>query len=197
MKRMYTHHKWIPVVLAAGIFVSCSNDIDEIKALTEESDLPVQTVEHGTFHYTSRGKLSNTLEATILERFENEEDPRIEVSGGFKLTIYDSLQSVEATLTAENGTFWEQQGRLIARNDVELQNMDGDRLNTEELIWVQDSDLVYTNKHVIITTEEATIKGKGLVTDSKFKKRQIKQVSGEMFVDDPTKEKENGSEEHP
>lgn len=175
----------IPVAFAAGIFfVSCGNDIEEIKALTENKELAVQTVENGTFHYTSRGKLSNKLVAGILDRYEGE-DPRIEVSEGFTLFIYDSLEQVEATLTARRGTFYDTEGRLIAREDVILENSEGNKLNTEELIWVQDSDKVYTDKPFILTKDQDTIQGIGLISDSKFKKRQMNKLTGKIYVDDP------------
>ncbi|WP_306641836.1 LPS export ABC transporter periplasmic protein LptC [Sanyastnella coralliicola] len=193
MNSSFTLKYLIPVALAAGIFVSCSNDIDEIKALTEDQDLAVQTVENGTYFYTSEGVLSNKLEAAVLERFETT-DPRIEVSGGFTLTIYDSLEQVEATMVAQTGTFWDTEGRLIARENVILTNVDGDKLATEELIWVQDSDLVYTDKHVVITTEESVIRGKGLITDSRFKKREMKEVSGTMYIEDEELELEEEGE---
>lgn len=175
---------WIPVALATGIFISCSNDIEEIKALTDDREYPIQTVKNGVFHYTQNGQLSNTLYATELDRFEGE-DPRIEVTSGLELVIYDSLGVEEAVLTAERGTFRESESKLTARDNVVLTNSEGESLHTEELIWAQDSDRVYTDKHVKITTAQAVILGKGLVTDSRFRKREIKEVSGTLYVEDP------------
>jgi LPS export ABC transporter protein LptC len=180
----HTRHLLIPLALVSGIFFSCGNDIDEINALIDDRDIAVQTVENGTYFFTEEGHLRNKLEAKLLDRFEGE-NPRIEVFDGFTLTVYDSVGSIEAVLSARTGTFWEGDGRLVAREEVELVNNEGSKLNTEELYFVQDSDLVYTNKHVIITTESGTIYGKGLVSDSRFKKRQIKQVSGTLFIEDP------------
>jgi LPS export ABC transporter protein LptC len=175
----------IPVALAAGIFfISCGNDIDEINALVENKDVAVQTVENGIFYYTSKGNLSNKLEAGLLDRYEGD-DPRIEVSNGFTMFIYDSLEQIEATLSARRGTFYDVEGRFIAREEVVLENTDGSRLDTEELIWVQDSDKVYTDQRVKITTEDGILYGKGLISDSKFQKRQIKNLTGEMYVNDP------------
>ncbi len=179
-----TLNAMIPLALVSGIFFSCGNDIKEINALIDERDIAVQTVENGTYYFTEEGHLRNKLEAKLLDRFEGE-NPRIEVFDGFTLTVFDSIGGIEAVLSARTGTFWESDGRLVAREEVELVNNEGSKLNTEELYFVQDSDLVYTNKHVIITSESGTIYGKGLVSDSRFKKRQIKQVSGTLFIEDP------------
>lgn len=182
--RLQTKHVLIPLALVSGIFFSCGNDIDDINALIDDRDVAVQTVENGTYFFTEAGELKNKLEAKLLDRYEGD-DPRIEVYNGFTLTVYDSIGAIEAILKARTGTFWEGDGRLVAREEVELVNNEGSKLNTEELYFVQDSDLVYTDKSVIITTESGTIFGKGLVSDSRFKKRQIKQVSGTLFIDDP------------
>lgn len=174
---------WIPLVFASGIFVSCRNDIEEIRALTDDRDIAVQTVINGTYYYTEHGELTNRLEAGHLDRYEGDA-PRIEVRDGFFLTIYDSTGGVDATLQARFGTFWDMDRKLVAREKVKLHNSDGSVLVTEELYFVQDSDLVYTDKHVAITTEDgSTIYGKGLVSDSKFKKRKIKQATGQIYIE--------------
>lgn len=185
MNRVKAWITWIPLALVSGIFFSCRNEIEEIRALTDDREFSVQTIRNGTFYYTENGKLSNTLEATVFDRYEGE-NPRIEVGEGFTLTIYDSLGGVDATLTARYGTWWDLEGRLVAREEVELINNEGSILQTEELYFVQDSDLVYTDKNVAITTEDGTIYGKGLVSDSRFRQRQIKDVTGIMYIDEPT-----------
>ncbi len=183
MNRTKIRNYWIPLVLASGIFFSCRNDIEEIRALTDDRDVAVQTVINGTYFYTEHGDLTNRLEAGHLDRYEGD-NPRIEVRDGFLLTIYDSIGGVDATLQARFGTFWDTDRKLVAREKVELINSDGSQLNTEELYFVQDSDLVYTDKHVAITTDDgSTIYGKGLVSDSKFKKRQIKQATGQIYIE--------------
>lgn len=179
--------KSILAIVLAGMLFSCQNDIEEIKAITQESDLPVQIVRNGTFHYTEESRLMNTLIANELKRFEGEV-PRIEVSGGFKMLIYDTLEQVDAILTAEEGTFYDKQHQLEARNNVVLLNTKGDSLRTEELYWLQDSNKIYTHKFVEIYTEDGTIFSQGLETDSHFKKYRLKQVTGDILVEEPDKE---------
>lgn len=188
-----TYLKSIPIILMVGMLFACKNDIEEIKAITEDREIPLQIVKNGTFHYTEEGRLINTLEATELKRFGGE-IPRVEVSGGFKMFIYDSLEQLDATLSASRGTFLDNERRLEAKENVMVVNKNLDSLITEELIWVQDSNLVYSNKFVQITTKDGTIFSDGLITDSHFSKYRLKQVSGDMIVEEPEKEEENGSE---
>ncbi|NQX93285.1 MAG: hypothetical protein HRT74_14380, partial [Flavobacteriales bacterium] len=97
--------KSIPFILI-GMLFACKNEIEEIKAITGDSELPVQIIKNGTFHYSEESNLVNTLIATELKRFEGE-DPRIEVSGGFTMLIYDSLEQVDASIQAEEGIFYD------------------------------------------------------------------------------------------
>lgn len=187
----------ILLALLSGMLFSCQNDIEQIKALTEDQNLPVQVVRNGTFHYTQGGELRNTLKATYLEQYEGE-DPHLKVSEGFTLFMYDSLENIEATLQANEGIFIEQEQRMEARDDVKLWNMEGEILRTEELIWQQDSDRVYTNKFVSITTKDGIIYGKGLESNSRFSSYSMKNLSGDLYVDDPAKtDSIDGSEEKP
>lgn len=182
-----TYLKSIPTILMIGMLFACKNDIEEIKAITEDREIPLQIVKNGTFHYTEEGRLINTLEATELKRFGGEY-PRVEVSGEFQMFIYDSLEQLDATLSATRGTFYDNERRLEAKENVMVINKNLDSLLTEELIWVQDSNLVYSNKFVQITTKDGTIFSDGLVTDSHFSKYYLKQVSGDMIVEKPEKE---------
>jgi len=170
----------IPVLLA-GMLFSCKNDIKEIEALTGESNLPIQTTFNAQFDYTEKGILKNRLSAARLDRYEGE-DARIEVSGGLVVFIYDSLGNLEAELSANNGLFIEEKRILEAREDVVLKNMKGEQLNTEELIWYQDSSKIVTNKYVKITRQDGVLFGKGLETDERFSRYTIKEITGDLYL---------------
>lgn len=196
-KISFWKYESILLALLSGMLFSCQNDIEQIKALTEDQNLPVQVVRNGTFHYTQDGELRNTLKAAYLEQYEGE-DPHLKVSGGFTLFMYDSLENIEATLQANEGIFIEQEQRMEARDDVKLSNMEGEILRTEELIWQQDSDRVYTDKFVSITSKDGVIYGKGLESNSRFSSYSMKNLSGDLYVDDPAKNDSiDGSEEKP
>ena len=52
----------IPALLVgAGMFVSCQNEIQEIRAATDALELPVQTTYNAEYFYTESGQLKNKL----------------------------------------------------------------------------------------------------------------------------------------
>lgn len=168
-------------VLATGMLFSCQNDMDMVQALTEENANSIQTTYNATYNYTEDGKLKNKLVVTQLDRYLGE-DPRIEVTNGFKMFIYDSLEHVEAELTANRGIYREEEFIMEAREDVVLTNRDGETLNTEELIWLQDSGIIYTDKFVKISRNDGVLFGQGMTSNETFTKYRIKNPTGEMSV---------------
>lgn len=171
-------------VAVGMLFFSCRNELEEINSLASKEEQPMQTSFNATYEYTENGQLKNHLIATRLDRYGGESD-KIIVSEGFKVIMYDSLGNYSAELTAQDGVFEPNKQLMVARNNVELINKDGDQLNTEELIWDQDSAIIYTDHFVKITNEDGVIYGKdGLTADERFESYQLKSMSGDIYVDD-------------
>ena len=152
---------------------------------------PIQVVEQGYFEYTERGKLIQALEANRLERWDNPEGegksnqknaPLWQVSEGFTLFIGGNRDRHAATLKADRGTYNDQAGRLEAWDNVVLVNNQGERLETEHLVWSHDSDLVYTTRPVSIETAQGLLRGRGLRSDSRFERYEILNPTGSFEV---------------
>jgi LPS export ABC transporter protein LptC len=175
-------------------FFSCTNEIEEINSLADITEQPLQTSFNATYDYTEDGALKNRLIATRLDRYGGE-DARIVVSEGFKVFIYDSLGNFAAELTAIDGVFEPDKKMMVARNNVELINKDGDQLNTEELIWDQDSAKIYTDQLVKITNDDGVIYGEdGMIADEKFEDYELIGMTGDIYVDDESLKKEDKDE---
>jgi LPS export ABC transporter protein LptC len=179
----------IPVIVA-GMLFSCKNDLKEIEALTQESDLPVQTTFNARYDYTEKGILKNRLIASRIDRYEGE-NARLEVSGGLNLLVYDSLGQLEAELSSNRGLFIEELRFMQASEDVILKNTKGEQLNTEELIWYQDSAKIVTDKFVQITRADGVLFGKGLESDDRFQSYTIKQITGDLYLKEDSTAKES------
>ena len=120
---------------------------------------PSQIVEDGYFEYTERGKVIQSLKASMLVRWESEntdnETPSLwHVDKGFTLFIGGTQTRHSARLSAVRGTYDDESSRLEAWEEVELINHQGERLLTEHLVWSHDSDLVHTDRPVEIETAQ-------------------------------------------
>ena len=68
-------------------------------------------------------------------------------------------------------------------DDVVVINRNGEKLNTEHLIWDADSKKIYTDEFVKITTKEEIIFGDGLEANEDFTKYKILNIKGTVTVD--------------
>jgi len=160
---------------------SCGNDISEIKAITDPQQLPVQTNHKAEFVYTESGKLRNKLIAETLERYEGA-DSYLLAKDGFTMIFYDSTETEEARLTAINGRYDQEKNHLVAWEKVELLNVKGEKLETEELVFAQDSGRIYTDKFVTITSASGVLFGDGLESNDSFTRYHILRPHGDLYV---------------
>lgn len=176
---------YIPVALAAGIFFSCSNKMEEIQQLSNTSTLPERTILHANFLFTENGDVQNQLTAGKLEQFESPDSVYTLISDGFKLTFYNDSQQVKSVLTAMNAVLLGQNfSVMIARDSVVFQNDQQEVLRTEELIYQQDSNKVFTDNFVTIEQADAIIYGNGLISNSDFSDYEILQPTGVIYLDE-------------
>ena len=102
----------------------------------------------------------------------------------FELTFFDNRGEFDGRLTAMNGYIRGDKALMIATDSVVFINRLDEELLTEELIWEQDSAIVYTNKFVTINRAETVLYGTGLESDENFTNYVIKNPTGEFFIDE-------------
>ncbi|HRN36010.1 MAG TPA: hypothetical protein PLL18_03765, partial [Flavobacteriales bacterium] len=76
------------------------------------------------------------------------------------------------------------EARLMSVMDrVMFTNARGEQLETEKLIWMQDSGKVYTDLPVKITRAHDIIYGQGLDAAEDFSSYVVRKVTGSLFLD--------------
>ncbi len=169
--------------MAAGVLYSCSGTtVEDVREYTETGPSPIRITLNVTYEFTEAGKLKNELYASRAEQYQEPDSSYSLLSGGFILTFYDENVEFDGRLSAENGFIRGDNSMMIARDSVVFVNRDNETLYTEELIWVQDSAKVFTNKFVTIEREDDIIYGKGLISDENFTNYIIKSPTGTFFL---------------
>lgn len=178
-------------ILGVLTLSACHNDLETVYDFEGSGDQPTQVLEGVEIQYTERGMLTHRMEAgrmdrhAVIDEEASSETGRWLVSGGFVLSLYDSLDAVTAVLKAHDGDFWEAQTHLTARNSVVLTNQAGDRLETDLLFWSADSDRIHTPRPVRVLTQDGIVEGTGLEADSRFDNYRILEPTGHIFVRKP------------
>jgi LPS export ABC transporter protein LptC len=165
---------------------ACRNDIEQVRAITDKNTHPVQTSHNAIYSFSEKGKKQTRLEATMLEQFELEGDEDyLLASNGFTMIFFDANEQEDARISARNGKYEEKKKTLTAWESVVLMNKSGETLETEELVYLQDSARIVTYKPVVITLVGGTVlRGRGLESNDSFTKYRILQPTGDIMVEE-------------
>ncbi|MCF8232298.1 MAG: LPS export ABC transporter periplasmic protein LptC [Bacteroidales bacterium] len=164
------------------LFVSCRNDVEEVKKITRLDSLPYQTAKGIELLYSEYGDIIFKLTSPRVEKYMGD-NPRMIFPDGMKVVFFDSTgNNIRSRLTANYGIKYDKKQRMIAKGNVVVKNFEkNERLNTEELIWDQRKGKIFTDKFVTITTEDEVLYGKeGMESDESFSSWVIKKPKGKM-----------------
>lgn len=168
------------MVLAIGMFVSCSNSKKEVRELTQLGNEPPEQMDTVRMTLYQKGDIVAILTAPEIER--SQFPSKTVFPSGLTVIHYDSLMHPEAKLKAKRGIYRESDQKFEVFQDVVLQNfLENQILLTEYLMWERfpnDSSSVHTNEMVRIFDGENIHQSKeGIITDEKFSWYQSKGYS--------------------
>ncbi|MFN3938958.1 MAG: LPS export ABC transporter periplasmic protein LptC, partial [Chitinophagales bacterium] len=149
------------------LFDSCVNDMQEVQQTVAAAEPNVEKGKDIVLYYSNNGNIKIRIKAPTLVRYLTEE-PYTEFSEGLHVDFYDDSSNVISVLTAHYGIRYEKELKTIVRNNVVVINQKGEQLNTEELIWDERKNLIYSEKFVKITTDNEVLYGEGLEADERM-----------------------------
>ena len=112
-------------------------------------------------------------------------DPRQEFPDGLTAYFLDELQDTSSTLVARRGIYRRRANIITVSDSVVWESSDLQRLETEELNWDEQRELIYTNKFVVLTQPDYIITGYGLESDPGFSNARVLEVDGRVPVSRP------------
>lgn len=178
--------KCIPMLIAIGILCSCENDVKEVASLTKNENEPNSSGKNVSLIYSEDSDVKIKVTAPMMEEYGVEQDKYLEMKKGIKVQFFDSLLNVTSTLTSKYAIHRVGERVMEAKNDVVVVNDKGEQLNTEHLIWNEDSSKIYSDKFVKITTEDEILMGEGMEANQDFTKWKIHKIKGIINVKEET-----------
>jgi LPS export ABC transporter protein LptC len=175
----------IPVmVVMAGMFFSCVNDLDKVKLVTTNPDGPNDTSEDLHIVYTDSGIAQVEIFATIAETYTT---PKAitKFKDGLKVNFFNKDGTIASTLTSIYGEVEQASGNITVRDSVRLHNIEQEKtLETEVLYWEQSKDSIYTDREVVIKSPDMILNGIGAWTTPKFDTAQFYKPTAKIFIKD-------------
>jgi LPS export ABC transporter protein LptC len=160
---------------------SCTNDPVEVRKINSDIVLPVSSTKNVEMLYSDSAKLRAKIKAPQRDTYIGENE-YIEFTKGVDMIFYDADGKESGHMKAKYAISYNKKEQMIARNNVELWNAEGKRLDTEELIWDQKSGRIHSEKFSKITSPTEVIYGDGFESDQDFSKYRIVNISGIVSV---------------
>lgn len=165
----------------------CENDLQKVNELTKEYEVAVETGRNVEMFYSEKGVVRVKIEGPLLKRHKTEE-PFVEFPEGLKITFYNEAHEVNSILRADYAIRYEKKMEAFLQDNVVLTNDQDERLETDELYWLEKEARIYGDKPVRITTPRETIYGKsGFEADQDFTTYTIKEIVDSEVLINKTK----------
>ena len=175
------------MIFIIAMLFACKNEMSEVVAVNFSDTLPDIAGKDVAFTYSDSANVQVRLTGPVMHAYDGDE-PYTLFPEGFMVEFYDSVLTVTTVITAEYGIHYREKGIMEARKNVVVTNYETkEQLNTEELIWDEKKELIYSNKFVKITMEDGVLYGDTLIANQDFSKRQILHIYGEIEVEDDKK----------
>ena len=169
--------------LLSIILYSCSNNPEAVKEFIILDNLPIEKIEGAEILQTENGFLKVKIVANTIKRSKDIQ-PELVFSNGLEVVFYNDSGTIKSVLTATNAEVNEINNIMTASESVVLSSK-GKRLETEELIWDEKKNKIYTDKKVIITTRKEVIEGKGFESNPDFSEYSISKIQGTFNFETP------------
>ena len=169
----------VPLAFALS---SCERKIDTIKK-DDVLLLPSITAKNSTTVFTDSGKVQLVMSFDIMESYNNIEQPYSEFRSGIKVFFYDSHDEPVATVFSKYAKYIDKKKLWELKDSVVVVNESSDKLETEQLFWDQEKDLIFTDRFIKITNEDQTVvMGTGFESDHRLTRRKIKNVTATIYL---------------
>ncbi len=168
---------FVPLLL----LFSCENDIEKVKLVTTKTKAPSESATNIEILYSDSAKVKVKVTAKKMDHYITD-DPYLEMPEGIKVEFYDDTLHVTSHLTANYAIKYEKKNIMEARNNVVVVNEKGDQLNTEHLIWDENTEKIHSPDFVKITTADEIIYGNGFESNQNFTKYKIFDIKGTISL---------------
>ena len=173
----------IPAIITALVLTmlaACSDNQEQLDEVTVYEG-PVYEVEETELWYSDSAVIRLMVQAAHMKEFENGDQ---EYPQGVYVEFYEKDTLVTSTLKSDQAFYTKETNTYRAWGNVKLVSLKkNQRLSTEELFWDVEKEEVYTEKFVIIETEDDVLHGEGLTAKQDFSSYRILKPTGELGLE--------------
>jgi LPS export ABC transporter protein LptC len=179
---MMARRSFIALGLSIWLAACSDNDLPKVEDVIKAGETPTEVSTHVDLVYTDSAKLKAQLKARRMIRYLSNTEPKIEMPLGLNVNFFDDHGNINSRLRADYGIRYTNKNLTKVTGDVNVVNLKGDTLYTEELFWQEDKERIYSNKFVKVRTKDEIILAEGFESDIKFEDYTFTKVRGILSV---------------
>lgn len=170
-------------LLLLGISYGCQNDLEEVARVITPEELHMEFIENFEMWYSDSAVVRVRISGPQMIRHLDEVDPRQEFPAGVHVEFFGSPNTVTSQLHSKYAIRYEKEDRIIVRDSVVWRTINQEVLETEELIWDEKNEKVYTNKFVTLRRPDEIIYGHGFESNQDFSRSKVRAIEGRIKLD--------------
>lgn len=173
------------VVVMLLLFSSCSGREKNLgEAITERDSLPVMDTRGVTTLLSDSGVTRYRVNAEEWLVFDRKNPPYWAFEKGVYLEKFDSLFQIEASIEADTAYYYNKKELWKLIGNVHVQNLKGEKFDTELLYWDQRKEKVYSDRFIRIEQPDRVITGRGFESNQQMTAYTIHKPEGIFYVDE-------------
>lgn len=167
------------------LFSACSGRHKDMgDAITERDSLPVMDTKGVMTLISDSGVTRYRINTEEWLVFDRKNPPYWAFEKGIYLEKFDSIFNVDASIQADTAYYYEKQKLWKLMSNVHIQNLKGEKFDTDLLYWDQNKHRVYSDQRIRIEQPDQIIYAIGFESDEQLNKYTFFKPEGEFYVDD-------------
>lgn len=186
---IYFRNLSITIVLGGMVmlllFSACSGKKQELgAAITERDSMPVMDTRGVTTLISDSGVTRYRILTGEWKVFDRKSPSYWSFEKGVYLEKFDTLFQVEASIKSDTAYFYDKQKLWKLIGNVHIQNLKGEKFDTELLYWDQTKKKVYSDKRVRIEQPDQIIYAWGFESNEQMTKYRFFKTDGIFYIDE-------------
>ena len=176
---------WVTVMFL--LFPACSNDDKSGKNAQKSRDsIPVMSTLGVETFISDSGIIKYKVIAEQWDIYDQMNPSFWAFEQGMYLEQFDEDFNQEATIVADTAYYYDQKKLWALRGNVHIENLKGEKFDTELLFWDQNTAKIYADKKIRIEQADYILTGYGFESNQQLTEYEILNTDGIIYVEDDT-----------
>ena len=188
-KKVQSENTSITVVVLAMVmlvlFSACSGGNKEVgEAITERDSLPVMDTRGVTTLISDSGVIRYRINAEEWQVYVRKSPSYFAFKKGVYVEKFDSLFQLEASIEADTAYYYDKTKLWKLLSNVHIQNLKGEKFDTDLLYWDQNKKRVYSDRQVRIEQPDQIIYAVGFESNEQMTRYKFYKTNGIFYIDE-------------